>query len=175
MRVSTLFDGTIESALKMPPISLFVENHYVREEVPDLSVAKLQKIVALNTFSKSVGEDGKTNQMFCLKSFLNHDREKNIRVEEPVPNVNMMYAARDISPGEELCIDYCDGLTDDDHRNEKLAKYGIKEGSYAEEVVEPKISEVAKISEVTIDDEKVEVDVAKLQKAFEVKKEIGCA
>lgn len=138
MRVSTLYDGT-KKALKCPPITLFTERHYNRDEVPDLSVAKLQRIVALNTFSKQVGTDGKINQMFCLKSYLNHDREKNLDIVEPVPNVNMMHAARDIEKGEELCIDYAAGLTDEAERNEKLEKYGIVEGSHCVEVEEEEV------------------------------------
>jgi SET domain-containing protein len=47
--------------------------------------------------------------IFCLRSFLNHDRNKNVRFEYR-DNVLMMYALRDIKEGEELVFDYCEGV-----------------------------------------------------------------
>ena len=43
------------------------------------------------------------------------------------PEVTFVLANRNISEGEEIFIDYVEGITDQDKRNNALAKWGIKE------------------------------------------------
>ena len=54
-------------------------------------------------------KDGHKMELFCLKSFINHDIKQNLKLEYGQPNIVFMYANRDIKAGEELLIDYCNG------------------------------------------------------------------
>lgn len=43
------------------------------------------------------------------------------------PEVTFVLASQDISEGEEIFIDYAEGMKDLEKRNEVLARWGIKE------------------------------------------------
>jgi len=172
-RVSTLFDGSEASCQEIPPIELFVNRDYDKEQVPYLSADKLQKIIKYNTFSEK-REERKVDTLYCLKSYLNHGRPSvvNLAVNEPHPNVNLIYASIDIKEGEELLIDYAVGVEKQEERDEKLEKYGIKEEKEEAKIEEVKIEEIkdeeeAKVSLV----EEVEENSEEAEKDDEAKKE----
>ena len=76
----------------------------------------------------SFGVGKGVRRLFALVALMNHSGENcNVHVEFVLPGVIMLFAGRDIAPGEELLIDYVSGTKGKDFRNQKLARYGITE------------------------------------------------
>ena len=95
--------------------------------------SRIENIVSLNCYG---GGDGEVQvcMLFAFKSLVNHSKDFNVDNKitifssQTVQNKSIVriYAARDIEAGEELLIDYCAGM-DDDQRVEALKRYGIQE------------------------------------------------
>ena len=64
--------------------------------------------------------------LFGLKSLINHNKARNI-LELNSDDISLNYAARDISKGEELFLDYCSCEKDPGARAQILEGYGIYE------------------------------------------------
>ena len=45
-----MYDGSDVQALGLPDLKVFVENEYKSYEIPDISVDRIQKICAFNSF-----------------------------------------------------------------------------------------------------------------------------
>ena len=54
LRMSYLFDGEEDSfeKLEIPPIEIFVENHYKKYDIGDISIKKLDNITKINVFKE---------------------------------------------------------------------------------------------------------------------------
>ena len=137
VRLSYLYDGDKKKELKVPPMSLFTDSHYKQyqadlpEAIPDPA---MKEILGFNG-SKSRAPARKDNMhhaaansvLYNFRSYINHNRKQNIKMEYPSSNVVFIFASQNIQQGEELFIDYVDGLEDLNERNMALAKYHITE------------------------------------------------
>jgi hypothetical protein len=75
-------------------------------------------------------------------SMVNHSKESNVTQQMITPEVTFIVADRKIEKGEEIFIDYVQGITDQDKRDEMLKKWGIVEGEAGKAgVVEEKSGE----------------------------------
>ena len=45
LRMSYLYDGQTGREATIPPLKIFVENHYKKYRIPDISIEKLNKII----------------------------------------------------------------------------------------------------------------------------------
>ena len=137
VRLTYLFDGDKKKDLKVPPLSLFTDNHYKQymADLPEtIKDATIKEILAFNG-SKSqtpmrkdnIHHQSANSVLFSFRSFINHNRNQNIKLEYPSSNVVFIFASQNIQKGEELFIDYCDGIEDLNKRNMTLAKYHITE------------------------------------------------
>ena len=108
----------------MPSVDVFISNHYKHRERPDISIDTLKRIANFNSFGVGKG----IRRLFAFVAMFNHSgTECNVHVEFVLPNVVMLFAGRDIMPGEELLFDYVSGAKGKEERNVKLARYGITE------------------------------------------------
>ena len=114
--MSYLYHGTNKD-LVIPPLSIFLQNEYKKYKVGELPIKRLNSIIHYNRYGDISNEKKKGNQdvttaLFCLKSFINHNRKTNIKIESISSNVIFIFAAEDIQKGEELLIDYCAHISD---------------------------------------------------------------
>ena len=58
----------------------------------------------------------KSSSLFGIKSFINHDQNPNIISHYSTENLVVLHASKDIEEGEELLIDYCSDVTDQNER-----------------------------------------------------------
>ena len=138
--MSYLYDGDKKKELKIPPMSLFTENQYMKYQpdlfvdIPDRIVENMKEVLSFNG-SKSTEPTRKDNRyhtsansvLFNIRSYINHNRKQNIKMEYPSSNVMFIFASHNIGKGEEIFIDYVDGIEDLNARNMALAKYHINE------------------------------------------------
>ena len=118
-------------------MSLFTDNHY-KQYIADLPETikdeSIKEMLAMNG-SKSQTPMRKDNMyhqaansvIFNFRSYINHNKIQNIKLECPSSNVVFIFASQNIQKGEELFIDYVDGIEDLNKRNIALAKYHITE------------------------------------------------
>jgi len=50
--------------------------------------------------------------LFCIKSFFNHSRNSNLKIESMSSDVIFIFAAEDIEEGTELVLDYLPEIED---------------------------------------------------------------
>ena len=120
---------------KIPPIDIFLKNTYKQHDIPDIPNDKVREIVEMNSFglSQKVGSDAGdmdikfSRQLKGFISLINHSRTPNVIQQMVTPEVTFVLASQDISEGEEIFIDYAEGMKDLEKRNEVLARWGIKE------------------------------------------------
>ena len=123
LRMSFLYDGNKISSQSLPKIDIFYEHKYKRFQVPNTKASKLERIIKYNC----TDQENEGCSLFCLKSFINHNRKPNVEVKYVSQNLVFVYAKEDISKGTELLIDYCPHLEEMNKRNKVLAKYDIIE------------------------------------------------
>ena len=90
---------------------------------------------------------------------INHSKSPNVIQQMITPDVTFVLSTRGISEGEEIFIDYVQGITEQVARNEALNRWGIKEeddGSVSQQ-------EIKKVSKEEI--EKSELEEAAERKA----------
>ena len=87
VRLSYLFDGDKKKELKVPPMSLFTDNHYKQymadhpRDIPDRIMVQMKEVLAYNG-SKSTEPTRKDNKyhtsansvLFNFRSYINHNR-----------------------------------------------------------------------------------------------------
>ena len=118
LRMGYLYDGVHKEDLKIPDeLDIFVENKYKKYDIPDISVEKLQNIVSINGFAKFYEKEDSDKismkiALFGLKSFFNHSRKSNLKIESIASNVVFIFATEDIEEGTELVMDYCPEIQD---------------------------------------------------------------
>jgi hypothetical protein len=80
----------------------------------DIPLDRLKRIANFNSFGVGKG----IRRLFALVSLMNHSGTNcNVHVEFVLPGVIMLFAGRDLMPGEELLIDYVSGTKGKDFRN----------------------------------------------------------
>ena len=96
--------------------------------MPDMSIERINQIVSLNCFGQGRNDSASYKAvLWCFKSFFNHSRNSNVRVAPLTKTMEFIFAKEDIKKGEELLLDYCNGVTNTAVRNKLLEKYGIVE------------------------------------------------
>ena len=118
--MSYLYDGSQDlHALPIPPLDIYRHNDYKKYTIPDLSIHQIYEIARYNSISSRDSEQIETS-FFYLKSLINHNSKPNLKLEYQTKNVIFIFAKEDIEEGEEIFIDYCEGISDQGLRNERL-------------------------------------------------------
>jgi len=80
-RLSYLYDGTNFEQLQIPPLSIYVENQYKKYSVSEITTEKLNQMMILNSFDNEFKKGEIYKTLFGLRSFINHSRETNVKIE----------------------------------------------------------------------------------------------
>ena len=67
----------------------------------------------MNSFSNMIN-DKISIQLFAFEGMFNHGRKANLKPEYLTPSLVFMFADRDIKKGEELVIEYCTNVKDEE-------------------------------------------------------------
>ena len=96
--MSYLYDDREKGKLEIPPLDIFIKNEYKQYKIPDLSIQRLHDIVMLNSVISTQGLQI-INTLFGFKSFFNHHRDSNVKIEPISSNQIFMFVSEDIKEG----------------------------------------------------------------------------
>ena len=105
-------------------MDIFYHNNYKKYSKVNLSIEKLNKIIQYNSTLRQK-ENILYFYLYAFKSFFNHSSQTNVKIESINSNHIFIFANKTIEKGEELLIDYCDGVVDSGIRDLILEKHGL--------------------------------------------------